>query len=226
MRRWHFSDTHTHHNQLEVPENIDIAIFSGDCSNPRDSYINNNQVRDFIDWFGNIKVKHKIFVAGNHDVSIERRLVTPGDFAEKGIIYLENDSTYIEGLKIWGSPITPSFGVGWAYNKDRGKIGRIWNLIPEDTDIIVAHGPAKGILDLSYNIEGKLEYCGCKSLRTKIFEIKPKLFLSGHIHDMDGVFNAGQVKLPDFDTIFSNGSVVMDGKFEYGAIHNGNIFEL
>jgi 3',5'-cyclic AMP phosphodiesterase CpdA len=38
MRIWHISDTHTYHNLLEVPTDIDMVIFSGDCSNPRDPY--------------------------------------------------------------------------------------------------------------------------------------------------------------------------------------------
>jgi hypothetical protein len=45
---------------------------------------------------------------------------------------------------------TPTFGYGWAFNKDRTKLDRIWrNIIDEDVDIVITHGPPKGILDLS-----------------------------------------------------------------------------
>lgn len=226
IKVWHFSDSHTFHGFLNPPEDIDIAIFSGDCSNPRDVYISEKEVRDFIEWFGSLNIPYKVAIAGNHDLAIERKRVTPGDFAKAGIIYLENNSTTIEGLKIWGSPITPSFGVGWAFNKDRGKIHEVWDKIPDDTDIVVTHGPAQGVLDLSFNRDGVLEYCGCKNLLKRIFTIQPKLFLFGHIHSCKGANNAGYTKLATCDTIFSNGSVVMDGRFDMGAVSNGNVFEL
>ena len=28
---WHISDTHTYHELLKTPEDIDMIIFSGDC---------------------------------------------------------------------------------------------------------------------------------------------------------------------------------------------------
>lgn len=217
--------THTFHNQLRPPE-CDIAIFSGDCTNPKDLLINERECRDFIKWFGNLKIPTKIAIAGNHDVSIERNRITPGDFSLHGIIYLENNYTTVDGFRIWGSPITPTFGNGWAFNKSRETINRVWDIIDDNTDIIVTHGPPKGILDLSYNIDGELEYCGCGALMKRVLKIKPKAVLFGHIHDSDYCYNAGTMKLSGIDTIFSNGSIVHDNKFQYGAMHNGNIINL
>ena len=226
MRIWHISDTHTFHNLLVIPADIDVVIFSGDCSNPRDPFANEPEVRDFIDWYSALPIKHKIFVAGNHDTSIEKRLVTKYDFIKAGIIYLENEYTTIKGLKIFGSPFTPSFGFGWAFNKDRAKLERIWrNIIDIDTDIIINHGPPKGILDLSLDRVGNLERCGDKSLLNRVMEVNPKLCLFGHIHDSGDIINQGTMKLSHLDTIFSNGSVMKDGSF--GRLtSNGNIFEL
>ena len=76
MKIWHISDTHTYHRLLEVPTDIDMVIFSGDCSNPRDPYPNEVEVRGFIDWYRSLKIQYKIFVAGNHDTSIENKFVT------------------------------------------------------------------------------------------------------------------------------------------------------
>jgi Icc-related predicted phosphoesterase len=224
IKIWHFSDTHTYHNLLTIPD-VDIAIFSGDCSNPRDPSLNNNEVRNFIEWYGSLKIPHKIAIGGNHDTSIEKRLVTPGDFAKEGIIYLENNSTEVLGLKIWGSPITPEFGIGWAWNRKREKIYKVWDNIPDNTDIIVTHGPPKTIMDLSYDTNHKLEFCGCSNLLKRIFTINPKAVLFGHIHNCNGVINAGIRQIPDLQTIFSNGSVLTDGKF--GVLSsNGNIIEV
>lgn len=226
MKIWHFSDTHMRHGKLSVPENIDIAIFSGDCSNPRDKYSNEQEVLNFLCWYGmDVKAKHKIFVAGNHDTSIEARFVSTDKFNEHKIIYLENSSIEVEGLKIWGSPISPTFGDGWAFNKKRNKLHALWQTIPEGTDIVISHGPPKGVLDLSYDRAGKLEFCGCNALKNRMLEIQPKFCLFGHIHDVDNIINAGYVKLSGHKTIFSNGSVVRDGDFD-GKLNQGNIFEI
>lgn len=225
MKIWHISDTHTYHDLLKIPDGIDMVIHSGDCSNPRDPYNNEPEVRDFIDWYKELPIKYKIYVAGNHDTSIEKRLVVKQDFEDNDIIYLENESIVIEGIKIFGSPHTPQFG-NWAFMKERTKLERFWRLaIDEDVDIIVTHGPPKGILDKSYDRENNMEACGDKSLLNRILEVQPAYSLFGHIHNTKDIVNAGMQKLSICDTFFSNGSVVTDGRF--GKLtSNGNIFEL
>jgi Icc-related predicted phosphoesterase len=152
-------------------------------------------------------------------------MVTPADFAKAGIIYLENASTTIDGIKFWGSPHTPTFG-NWAFMKKREKINLVWQNIPDDTDILIVHGPPKGILDHSYNREGVYERCGCSALRKHVLNrIKPKLMCFGHIHNSEDIINQGTLILNQHQTIFSNGSVVEDGKF--GKLSsNGNLFTI
>jgi Icc-related predicted phosphoesterase len=225
MKIWHISDTHTYHDQLIIPDGIDMVIHSGDCSNPRDPYSNEPEVKNFIHWFKSLPIEHKIFVAGNHDTSIEKGLVTKIDFSGYNIHYLENDYIDIDGIKIFGSPHTPQFG-NWAFMKDRSKINKTWEKVDADVDVFVVHGPPRGILDFSYNRNGELESCGCSSLRKHILNrIKPKYVLFGHIHNCEDIINAGMTKLSVHDTWFSNGSVITDGKF--GKLSsNGNIFEI
>jgi len=225
MKILHFSDTHTFHYNLTIPEDIDMMIFSGDCSNPQNPLFNSSEVKTFLEWYGKINVKYKIFVAGNHDTSIEKGIISKFDFAMNGIIYLENDFTEIEGFKIWGSPYTPRFG-SWSFMRDRGKIATIWENIPLDTDIVIIHGPPKGILDLSYNREGVLEFCGCKSLLNRIKLVNPMLMCFGHIHNCDDIVNYGTRKYGNLRTIFSNASMVTDKKFDSGPYNQGNIIEL
>jgi Icc-related predicted phosphoesterase len=228
MRIWHISDTHCLHWNVQVPEDIDTVVHSGDCSNSKDSALNSVEVFDFLDWFSALKVKNKIFVAGNHDVSIERRLITPDYIRSLGIIYLENESACVDGVNFWGSPITPSFGDGWAWNMNRSKIGMVWQTIPKFTDVIITHGPPKGILDVSKNFAtGDTELCGCKSLATKIIEISPALCCFGHIHNSENFRNAGLTKLSGHDTIYSNGCCISDRSME--LIKNdfsGNLLEI
>lgn len=227
MKIWHISDTHSMHGWLKIPEGIDMVIHSGDCSNPSNPYLNENEVRNFIEWYSSLPIKHKIFVAGNHDTSIEKRLVTPGDFASKGIIYLENAVTNIEGLNIWGTPITPEFGIGWAWNRKREKMHKVWDAVPENTDILISHGPPKGVMDLSYSRTGSLEFCGCSNMKKRLLTLQPKLCLFGHIHNCSGIINAGTMQLNGFKTLYSNGACATDDKFMImDYLSHGNIIEI
>ena len=108
----------------------------------------------------------------------------------------------------------------------RNKLERIWRrAIPEDADIVICHGPPRGMLDLSYDRNNVLEFCGDKSLLNRVIEVKPKLMLFGHIHNNKEIVNTGTRKVYGLDTIFSNGSVVTDGKF--GKLTSqGNIFKI
>lgn len=225
MRIWHISDTHTFHGWLSVPE-VDMVIHSGDVSNPKELIPSIQECLDFIEWYSKLNIPYKILIAGNHDVAFEKNLICKDACKEKGIIYLENTSTTIEGVKIWGSPITPAFGVGWAFNRRRDRLHDLWSTIPEDTDIVVTHGPAKGVLDITYDMQDRVEYTGCAALKKRILNIEPKLFCFGHIHTCRDIINAGYTKLAAYKTIFSNGSCVTDGRFDLGVTSNGNIFEI
>jgi Icc-related predicted phosphoesterase len=110
--------------------------------------------------------------------------------------------------------------------RDRNKLDRFWrDAIHDNTDIVVTHGPPKGILDKSENRDGLMECCGDKSLLNKILEVQPAYHLFGHIHNGGNIVNAGLQKLSVCDTFFSNGSVVTDRKF--GKLSsNGNILEI
>jgi Icc-related predicted phosphoesterase len=113
-------------------------------------------------------------------------------------IYLEDSGITIEGLKIWGSPISPNYH-SWAFNCERGEeIRKHWDLIPEDTDILITHCPPFGILD--FDPEGKPK--GCEDLLTIIQQkVKPRLHIFGHLHDAHGQIQIGE-------TLFVNASMV------------------
>ena len=222
---WHISDTHGYHELLKIPNNIDIVIHSGDSTNSKNRYKNQVEFQNFLIWFKLLPIKHKILIAGNHDATLFYNTFNiKSDLKLHGITYLENNLSEIEGLKIYGSPIVPTFG-NWYFMKNRAKMYKIWENIPDNIDILITHTPPKGILDLSYGRDNKLEYCGCNALKKRIFDIQPKLMLFGHIHNTTNIINAGILKLSKYKTIFSNGSVVTDGKF--GKLSsNGNILEI
>lgn len=225
LRIYHIGDTHGNHDLLKVPSNIDMIIHSGDESNYLNPYKNEPETRDFLEWYGNLDIKYKVFVAGNHSTAICKNLITRKEIEEKGIIYLENEEVVIEGYKIWGSPFSPTFG-NWAFMKSRNTINRLWDNIPDDTDILITHSPPQGVLDLTYH-GVELKQVGCSALMKRVMKIKPKLHLFGHIHNtQEGLQNAGTTRLSTLpETLFSNGSVVTDGRFGI-LTSNGNVIEL
>ena len=227
MTLLHISDTHAFHGLFPMHrfEGIDVTIHSGDCSNYKDPYKNEQEVRNFIEWYKHVPVANKIYVAGNHDTSIERRFISREDFTDNGIIYLENEGIAIDGINYWGSPHTPSFG-DWAFMKSRHKLHRVWENIPDDTDVLITHGPPKGILDLSTDRQHNLEMCGCNSLRKRVEKMNLKLMCFGHIHNSEGITNQGTARIGGKDTIYSNATCVFDGRFDKGLTSYGNIIEL
>lgn len=230
MKLLHISDTHGFHQQMPEKsfEDIDVVVHSGDCSNYMDPFRNSYEVRSFIDWYAQVPCENKIYVAGNHDTSIERRLVRPEDFKDAGIIYLENESVTIDGVKFWGSPHTPTFG-DWAFMKKREKINMVWQAIPDDTDVLITHGPPKGVRDLSFDRDGSLEMCGCSALMKRCWALRNTLRLVcfGHIHNMDGVdTNQGVSYYSKTKTVFSNAACVYDGRFDKGLTSFGNAIEI
>jgi len=67
-------------------------------------------------------------------------------------------------------------------------------MIPEDTDILVTHGPPYEILDEVFAVDGSSyrdhgmmpRYVGCVDLAARIKEVKPDLHIFGHIHSGHG----------------------------------------
>lgn len=225
MDIWHISDTHNQHNELRYIPAVEMVIHSGDGSTHKDSMVNEGEFQKFIKWFADLPIKHKIFVAGNHDVVTERFRYWPLQIKDMGITYLENDDVTIDGFKIWGSPYTPTYNTGWAWNMARHKTNRIWDMIPTDTDIVVTHGPPKGILDNTLNRKNQFESVGDTALGKAIDRVNPRAHLFGHVHNTKWIKNSGRFISPD-NRIYSNGCVVEDGKFGEPLISHGNIISL
>jgi Icc-related predicted phosphoesterase len=138
-------------------------------------------VVDFNDWLGELPHRHKIVVPGNHEFFLE---ADPSErFMLDNAVVLINEGTEIEGLRIWGSPVTPLYGgaFGLSSTKDRK---RLYAQIPRDIDVLVSHGPSFGILDTA-PISGLHE--GCPELLDAVEQVRPKLHVFGHIHTAYGI---------------------------------------
>lgn len=182
------SDTHKMHDQIDVPEG-DLFIHAGDFL----GFGTLDEVEDFNAFLLSLPHPHKVVIAGNHDWAFEK---SPHE-AQKlltGAIYLQDESVYINGLKIYGSPWQPEF-FNWAFNLKRGdELKQKWDLIPSDTDILITHGPPFGIGDA---VGGN--HVGCEELLKALDRIKPKYHIFGHIHEGYGIVKGT-------DTVFINAS--------------------
>ena len=219
---WHISDTHGLHDKLIIPD-ADIVIHSGDASNWLVPTQNLPELKQFLSWFAALPIKHKIFVPGNHDTSLERGLISREEIKEQGITLLIDEETEIEGIHIVGSPWTPRYG-NWAWMTDRATINRKWQRLPDACDILITHGPGKGILDATYSHSNKVELVGDSALMKRIVQINPKFHLFGHIHSVDDIRNTGTRQVYGMRTVFSNGSCCDDG-FHPMPTSSGNIIQ-
>jgi Icc-related predicted phosphoesterase len=172
------SDTHHHHKKIVMPQ-TDVIIHAGDFT----YHGKLKEVISFLDWYGEQQAEDKILICGNHEVEILKYPQLLKDMCEaRGITLLKNQHTTIKGLKIFGSPYTPTFGVGWAYMMDDPDLTAVWDMIDNDVDILVTHGPAYKRLDWCPN--GNV---GSKSLSEKLEELDYlQLHVFGHIHESRG----------------------------------------
>lgn len=205
------SDTHTHHRDLVIPDG-DIIVCAGDISYRGTEA----EVIDFLAWYDGLPHKHKILIAGNHDWLFEK---FPGEaqclIDSTDIIYLNDTSVEVEGIKFHGSPVQPEF-CNWAFNRARTAydaihapyeyefIGKHWNLIPNDTDVLITHGPPAGILDRCP------QSVGCHELLKAVDKVRPRYHIFGHIHGQ-----RGQLHLEKINCTFINASSLDDGYRPY-----------
>jgi Icc-related predicted phosphoesterase len=206
------ADLHGYYPELEGG---DLLIVAGDLTRTYDE----QEYLDFYNWMREQNYTKKIVISGNHDTLIEREGQEWMAFEDCGFTYLQDSGTEFncidiqdgtmdlvkdgclsvkitnQKLKIWGSPWTLKFpGMNpecMAFTCDTEKeLAKKWALIPDDTDILITHGPYEGTLDSvkQYDFDGnsKIESVGSYTLRRRIFNIRPKLHVCGHIHEAYG----------------------------------------
>jgi len=174
MRFVMFSDTHSYDDVISIPDG-DVLIFAGDLSHGRGSLIN---LANFNKTLGKLPHKYKLVIAGNHDFMFDKQK----DLA-KGLlsnaVYLEHHSYCIDDVKFFASPYHPKI---WGkFELERPELYPVWDMIPDDTDILITHGPPYGIRDESSL--GKGGKVGDKALLDAIKRVRPVAHIFGHIHE-------------------------------------------
>lgn len=179
---------------VKVPSG-DVLIHAGDATF-QGRY---EEIAAFAHWFLGLPHEHKIFVPGNHDWAFQLAPENAVAFLP-GVHVLNDSGLEIDGVKFWGSPWQPEF-MGWAFNLPRGaELKAKWDLIPDDTDVLITHGPPQGIADFV----ARGERVGCEELREALVRVQPRLHVFGHIHGGYGRYDMG-------GTTFVNASVCDEG---------------
>lgn len=182
MRILHLSDTHNcHHRLRDLPE-ADVVVHSGDfCMVGTEQ-----EAIDFLNWFCDLPYKNKIFICGNHDACLYGANI---EGLDSNVHYLCNSGIEIEGIKFYGISMFTEDCISDRQNRN-------YSNIPIDTDVLITHSPAFGILDFDDNI-----HYGSEELLTRLSALNLRAHLFGHIHANHGITTIG-------NTIFSNGAIM------------------
>ena len=193
---------------FNLPEG-DIFIHAGDID---------IQCKEHLEYFNDVlkdlPFKYKIVIGGNHDIYLEEIGIFQIEQKLTNAIYLENCGIDIEGLRFWGSPISPEFN-NWAFNRRRGdEIKKYWDLIPDNIDVLVSHGPPYGILDQTLMANGEFgPREGCLDLYKRVEELrqnKLKLHIFGHFHSQYGIIEKNKTKFVNASVVNENYELVND----------------
>ena len=189
------SDTHNKHEEIDLPGG-DLLIHSGDIM----SSDNPSELLQFLMWLESQLYTTKLFIAGNHDHLLEQK----PELIEKilklfpNIIYLQDSEVTIDGIKFYGAPWIPTNREGKAFSylrTDHTSADSHWAKIPDDTDVLITHGPAYNKLDKIMRPirkdQTKLNL-GCPELGEKIKDVNPQLHICGHIHSSQGILDVSE----------------------------------
>lgn len=208
-----------------IPE-CDLLLIAGDICPAWDHSLRIQRVwldTTFRRWLKSVPVKQQIVgVAGNHDMIYQQW--PEGVPEELPWVYLQDAVTEVAGLKIFGAPWQLPFGLGWAFNLPENTLARKYELIPDDTDVIVTHGPPFGYGDAvprRLNNSNETEWPepnhqGSIALTKRIEEIKPKLVVTGHIHESHGQWQFGNTKIVN--------AAILDGQYHH--VHQPTVIDL
>jgi Icc-related predicted phosphoesterase len=175
-----------HGNLPEIPE-CDLLLIGGDIcpAHNHDMTFQYFWLKEhFEPWLEKVPAKKIVGVAGNHDFLAQ---ANPDAWKWLSWDYLHDSGTEFEGFKIWGAPWQPVF-YNWAFNLPEEQLSRKWDLIPDDTDILVLHGPPKGYGDFV----PRGVHTGSPSLTERILKVNPRLAVCGHIHYSRGIYQCGE----------------------------------
>ncbi|KAG8156817.1 hypothetical protein KVR01_013422 [Diaporthe batatas] len=200
----------------------DVAIHCGDLT--EESKL--AEMRTTLGLLKQTNAPLKLVIPGNHDFTLDTpsfRHKEYGDYGEAEQLFrgareahgvrLLGEGTHRlalgngAALTVYASPYTPSLGDwGFQYRPDRGHAYGIG----EGADVVVTHGPPRGVLDRT----GGRERGGSAELFAAVAAARPRVHCFGHIHEgwgaklvtwRDGGAQQGQDREPSHLTGIDNG---------------------
>lgn len=195
------SDTHSYIPQIDVPDG-DVLVHCGDA-------LSSGRMAEFATFCRDLRFlaprfDHILYTPGNHDIIVEELPSMAREMllaASPKIQMLLHEETTIDGVKFFGSPWVPKF-MNWAFMYEKEDAKRIWANTPDEIDVFFNHGMPYGILDsIGYTLGIGEERVGCPELLKRLQEIKPKVYVGGHLH-----LEGGQRKKIG-ETLFVNAAI-------------------
>jgi Icc-related predicted phosphoesterase len=175
MRVCCIADLHGH-----VPADVppcDLLLIAGDLG-PDDAREGEAWLNDqFVPWLARQPAAEIVAIAGNHDyVAVERPQLLRALSLWR---YLENETATLAGLGIAGSAWSVPFGT-WPLQASEEELGALWQAIPDETEVVLVHGPPYGYCDLTVRgVHG-----GSRTLLRRLLDLpRLKLVCTGHIHE-------------------------------------------
>lgn len=210
MRFVFTSDTHFPFTPDQIPQG-DVFVHVGDLM--YSGYV--NEWYPLLESLKALKFKEKILCPGNHDFHIQNyEGVAHAELRRAGVRMLgtSRHTHDIGGLRIAALPFVTGLP-GWAYNRDDEWIREYMKeaITPFKPDIIISHAPPYQIQDAirpdALRVRDQ-EHVGCMAYNHWFYntEHRPKLWVSGHIHESYG-------KTVIDDTTFFN-VAMCDRKYE------------
>ena len=219
MRIAVMSDNHGILPQI-MDEGIELLLICGDIvplSLQDDMVLTKWWFKDkFKEWAENLPVEKVVFIAGNHDIMIER---DPDWFKiefpkHNKVTYLHHELyEYISTqdskvYSIFGTPYCKIFG-NWAFMRGYNALETLYDEIPNNVDILISHdSPILGGLGfINQSVRWGNQEAGNGILTDAILSKRPKYFFSGHIH-------SGIHQLQEIDGIHMANVSIVDEYYE------------
>ena len=191
------SDTHGMLPDPDKVKDVDFVIHAGDIG---PDFFPARPKKEIIRWYEGeffrwcLDIGKPIYMTyGNHDFVGERIPQRIKESLAPNVHIYVDEQVEIEGKKVWFSPWSNLFG-DWAWMLDEDALRRkYFNNIPDDTQVIVSHGPPYGLGDKIF-WDGVSQNVGSRSLLSFMDRLADlEMVVCGHIHEARGYYADGEV---------------------------------
>lgn len=182
------------HGDLINIEPCNLVLICGD-SVPLDIQSNSNKTKKwyfntFKEWAENLPCNKVIFIAGNHELRLPgHQILYSKEFPKDSkVTYLCNEEYLYEfegkEYRIFGTPYCRIFG-NWAFMYPDKDLEYLYNMIPENLDILITHDQPYGYGDILIQENcpwANGEHIGNIQLAKAIEKKQPVYQFNGHLH--------------------------------------------